>query len=173
MTRTMDHSAGRRSRMAKWLDIDIIVEDAAWQAAFPETLEALVETALEAAARAQNPQRLASLCVLLTSDAAMQALNRQWRDQDHATNVLSFSPAQPSDFLGDLALGHGVIAQEAAAQGKPLEHHLQHLLVHGYLHLLGHDHAAEAEAMAMEAIERRVMQALGAADPYAQEHESH
>lgn len=159
--------------MAKWLEIDLIVEDPAWTAAFPETLEALVEAALEAAAEAQNPKRSSSVCVLLTSDGAMQALNRQWRDKDSPTNVLSFAPAAPSDFLGDLALGHGVIAGEAAQQGKRLDHHLQHLLVHGYLHLMGLDHAGEAEAAEMEAIERRVMLALGANDPYAQEHEGH
>ncbi len=157
--------------MAKMLDIDIIVEDGAWQAAFPDTLEALIEAALLAAAQVQKPTRASSLCVLLTSDSAMQALNRQWRDQDHSTNVLSFAPAAPADTLGDLALGIGVITQEAAAQGKRLDHHLQHLLIHGYLHLMGHDHVEDGAATRMEAIERAVMLALGAPDPYASEHE--
>lgn len=157
--------------MPKLLDIDIIVEDPAWQTAFPETLESLVEAALQAAAQAHKPSRSTSLCVLLTSDCAMQALNRQWRDKDYATNILSFAPADPSHALGDLALAHGVLVKEAMAQGKRPEHHLQHLLVHGYLHLMGYDHEAEPGAAQMEALERGVMRALGAPDPYAMEHE--
>lgn len=159
--------------MAKLLEIDIIVEDDAWQETFPVTLETLIESALLAAAQAQKPTRSNRLCVLLTSDHAMQALNRQWRDKDYATNILSFAPADPSHALGDLALGHGVLAAEALVQNKRPEHHLQHLLIHGYLHLMGHDHEAEPAATQMESIERAVMRALGAPDPYATEHEGH
>lgn len=157
--------------MPKRLEIDLIVEDEAWLATFPENLETLVQSTLEAAA-AHQQIRPSSLCVLLTSDAAMQALNRQWRDQDRVTNVLSFAPAQASEFLGDLALGQGIVAKEAAAQGKPIAQHVQHLLIHGFLHLLGHDHADEDMAARMEGIEREVMAALGLPDPYALERET-
>lgn len=156
--------------MPKRLEIDLIVEEEAWPSTFPDNLESLVQTTLEAAA-AHLQIRPSSLCVLLTSDAAMQALNRQWRDQDRVTNILSFAPAHASEFLGDLALGQAIIAREAAAQGKPIAQHLQHLLIHGLLHLLGHDHADEDMATKMEAIEREVMAALGLPDPYVLEHE--
>lgn len=156
--------------MPKRLEIDLIVEEDAWPSTFPDNLESLIQTALEAAA-IHLQIRPSSLCVLLTSDSAMQALNRQWRDQDRVTNILSFAPAQASEFLGDLALGHSIVANEAAAQGKPIAQHVQHLLIHGFLHLLGHDHADEEMAAKMEAIEREIMAALGLPDPYALEHE--
>lgn len=100
-----------------------------------------------------------------------RALNRDYRDKDYATNVLSF-PAElpkgvPLPILGDLVLCAPVIAREAEEQGKPLKHHYAHMLVHGVLHLLGHDHTDEAEAEAMEAIEREVLAGLGIPDPYA------
>ncbi len=100
-----------------------------------------------------------------------RALNRDYREKDYATNVLSFPaelpPGVPLPILGDLVLCAPVIAREAAEQGKPLKHHYAHMVVHGVLHLLGHDHMDEAEAEAMEAIEREVLAGLGIADPYA------
>jgi probable rRNA maturation factor len=100
-----------------------------------------------------------------------RALNRDYRDKDYATNVLSFPaelpPGVPLPILGDLVLCAPVIAREAEEQGKPLKHHYAHLLVHGVLHLLGHDHMDEAEAEAMEAMEREVLAGLGIPDPYA------
>lgn len=98
-------------------------------------------------------------------------LNRDYRDKDYATNVLSFPaelpPGVPLPILGDLVLCAPVIAREAQEQGKPLKHHYAHMVVHGVLHLLGHDHMEEAEAEAMETIEREVLASLGIADPYA------
>jgi probable rRNA maturation factor len=105
-------------------------------------------------------------------------LNRRWRGKDSATNVLSF-PAQDFEAgpvsmpprrlslpLGDVVLAFETVAAEAAAQGKSLDDHAAHLIVHGILHLLGLDHAAEEEAEAMEAMERAALAALGIADPY-------
>lgn len=118
------------------------------------------------------------VAVRLTSDAEVQTLNRQYRRQDKPTNVLSFPMVQPdllpglanSDdgeiLLGDIALAHDTCAREAAERGVTLEAHAAHLIVHGTLHLLGHDHMNEAEAEAMEAIERDAMAALGLHDPY-------
>ena len=108
--------------------------------------------------------------MLLTGDAAVRALNARFRGQDRPTNVLAFpAPATAAGALGDIALAYGVCAAEARAQGKPLADHLQHLVVHGALHLLGLDHQTEAEAAAMEARERRVLAGLGVPDPYAAE----
>ena len=106
-----------------------------------------------------------------------QAMNRQYRHKDYATNVLSF-PAEvpeglPEDFdfpqLGDLVICAPVVAREAAEQGKKLDDHYAHLTVHGVLHLLGFDHIDDAEAEEMEALERGILAGLGIADPYAGE----
>lgn len=114
----------------------------------------------------------------LTSDAEVQTLNRQYRGKDKPTNVLSFPMVQPDlietlantddgeVLLGDIVLAHETCAREAADRNVPLEAHATHLIVHGVLHLLGYDHMNDAEAEAMEAIERHVMAALGLHDPY-------
>jgi probable rRNA maturation factor len=108
------------------------------------------------------------LVVLLTDDAAVRELNGRFRGQDKPTNVLSFpAAANPEGHLGDLALAYGVCAREAAEQGKTLAAHLQHLVAHGVLHLLGYDHMTEPEAREMEDLERAVLAGLGIADPYA------
>ena len=102
-----------------------------------------------------------------------QALNRDYRGRDYATNVLSFPaelpPGVPLPVLGDLVLCAPVIAREASEQGKALKHHYAHMVVHGVLHLLGYDHTQDAEAEAMEAIERAILARLGIPDPYAGE----
>ena len=114
-----------------------------------------------------HPAAEAQLTILLTSDADVRELNAQFRGKDAATNVLSF-PAAPSarPHLGDIALAYGVCTAEAQAQAKPLRDHLIHLVVHGVLHLLGYDHGADAQAEAMEGIERDVLKGLGVSDPY-------
>nr|WP_293899188.1 rRNA maturation RNase YbeY [Phenylobacterium sp.] len=111
---------------------------------------------------------MGSVTLLLTDDATVRDLNARFRGQDAATNVLSFPAApNPEDHLGDVALAYGVCAREAAEQGKPFGHHLQHLTVHGVLHLLGYDHIGDDEAEAMEGLERAVLAGLGVPDPYA------
>ncbi len=120
----------------------------------------------------------AEISIRLTSDAEVQALNHQYRGKDKPTNVLSFPMLAPdeiaaltdeTDFdtlLGDIVLARETCAREAAERGVPLEDHAAHLIVHGTLHLIGHDHMKDAEAEAMEAIERAAMAALGLHDPY-------
>ena len=116
--------------------------------------------------------------IRLTSDDEVHTLNRQYRQQDKPTNVLSFPMVQPDlietlddtddgeVLLGDIVLAYGVCAREAAEKGVSLEHHAAHLIVHGVLHLLGHDHMNDVDADAMEAIERAAMASLGLHDPY-------
>lgn len=119
------------------------------------------------------------LSVKLTDDDEVHALNRRYRDRDRPTNVLSFPMVQPdmldglanSDdgevLLGDVILAAGVASREADEKGIALADHAAHLLVHGVLHLLGYDHErGEAEAEAMEALERDALAAMGIADPY-------
>jgi probable rRNA maturation factor len=112
--------------------------------------------------------------VRIVDEEEMRALNRNYRDQDKSTNVLAF-PAGDAGFvppgerplLGDIVVCADIVVREADEQGKPLDHHWGHMLVHGTLHLLGHDHISDREAEAMEALERRVLASLGIADPYA------
>ncbi len=97
-----------------------------------------------------------------------RTLNREYRGRDYATNVLSFpAPANPEDFVGDIALALGVMTREAAEQGKPLAHHLQHLVIHGVLHLIGYDHEDDGDAERMESLERALLAGLEVPDPYA------
>ena len=146
--------------------IDVEIEDAAWTAALPDA-ERLTRAAAEAVLAAQDAEA-ESVVVLLTSDVAVRALNAQFRGQDKPTNVLSFpAPETVERFLGDIALAFETCAREAAGQGKPLASHLQHLVAHGVLHLLGYDHQDDAEAAEMEGLERRILAGLGVPDPYA------
>lgn len=146
--------------------VDVEVEDPAWTAALPEAEKLARGAAL--AALDQEGAGHEGVTVLLADDAAVRELNARFRQQDKPTNVLSFpAPHNPERHLGDVALAYGVCAREAAEQGKPLAHHLQHLVVHGVLHLLGYDHMSEDEAGAMEGLERAVLAGLGVPDPYA------
>jgi probable rRNA maturation factor len=144
--------------------IDIEIEDDGWKAV-PD-IEALVNAAAEAALAGE---RGSAVTVLLTDDEAVRELNGRFRGKDKATNVLSFPAIEnPEGFIGDIALAYGVCAREAAQQGKSLAHHLQHLVAHGVLHLVGYDHESDAEAEAMEALEREILSGLDVPDPYAE-----
>jgi probable rRNA maturation factor len=149
--------------------IEVAIADVAWTAALPEAA-ALAAAAAEAALPHTSDPEPGDVAILLADDAAIQALNARFRQQDRPTNVLSF-PAAPGALgqAGDVALAYGVCAAEAAAQAKPLAHHLQHLTVHGVLHLFGYDHQDEAQAQVMEGLERRILASLGVPDPYAAE----
>jgi probable rRNA maturation factor len=146
--------------------IDIEIEDAGWTAALPEA-DALVRRAAEAVLLNEGADG-EGVTLLLTDDQAVRELNARFRGKDAPTNVLSFpAPPNPEKHLGDVALALGVCTREAAEQGKPLAHHLQHLVAHGVLHLLGYDHMSEDEAEAMEGLERVILAGLGIPDPYA------
>ena len=144
-----------------------------WEALAARAAQALATVAPELA----NPRLLAS--ILFTSDAEIHALNREWRQRDKPTNVLSFpmlertdllalAPQGPPEMLGDIALAHETCTREAADKGVPLDHHATHLIIHGLLHLAGHDHEiSPADADAMEALEVLTLAQLGIADPYS------
>ncbi len=111
---------------------------------------------------------------VVTAEEGRQ-LNSNYRGRDYATNVLSFPFEAPPGFdedlpeLGDLVICAEVVADEAAEQGKPPEHHWAHMVVHGTLHLLGYDHMEEVEALEMEGTEQRILAGLGIPDPYREE----
>lgn len=111
------------------------------------------------------------LTIRFVDEAESQALNRDYRGRDRPTNVLSFPFESPPGvalaLLGDLVVCHPVVVGEAAEQDKSLRAHYAHMVVHGTLHLLGHDHLEDTEAEAMEALEREILASLGIADPYA------
>lgn len=157
------------------MQIDIDIED------WPEgNWTALAECGAQAAGEGEpllaNPRLIASL--LFTSDAEVHTLNREWRTRDKPTNVLSFPMLEreeleglaqdgPPVMLGDIALAYETCAREAAEKGVTLEAHATHLIVHGLLHLAGHDHVeSDEQAEAMEALETRILAKLGIADPY-------
>jgi probable rRNA maturation factor len=155
------------------IDFDLTVEAGDW----PDeaTLTALVERSIAAAFVELGPDRPgeSELGVVFTDDARIRELNAGWRGKDKATNVLSF-PAFPETksgplppLLGDIVLAAETVASEAALDGKPIENHISHLVVHGLLHLVGYDHEIEAEAEEMEALERRILARLAIPDPYA------
>ena len=151
--------------------IDVEIEDEAWLAALPRAGAIVRDAALAALNALPGGARPdAGVVVLLADDAAVGDLNIRFRGKSGPTNVLSFpAPANPEDLLGDIALAVGACAREAQEQGKPLEHHLQHLVVHGVLHLVGYDHVTDAEALEMERLERAVLAGFGTPDPYAAE----
>jgi len=143
--------------------IDIEIEDDGWSTV--ADLEALVTRAAEAALAGERGR---AVTVLLTDDETVRELNGRFRGKDKPTNVLSFPAIEnPEGFIGDIALAYRVCAREAAEQGKTLGDHLQHLVAHGVLHLVGYDHQTDAEAEAMEALEREILSGLGVPDPYA------
>jgi probable rRNA maturation factor len=145
-------------------DIDVCVEDAAWSVLLGEDAETWAARTLAVARLHAAGQ--GAVAIALVDDEVIRALNGQWRGKNQATNVLSFPAAPGFACLGDIALASGVVSREAAEQGKLALHHATHLLVHGYLHLLGHDHETDDEADAMESLERKILAALNIADPY-------
>lgn len=145
------------------LEVDVIANNELWRGH-----ENILSSALAAASVEEGVSGTVSL--LLGDDASVAALNKQFRGKDGPTNVLSFPPppgaAEPG-FLGDIAMAAETIVEQANFQGKQFEHHAAHLVVHGFLHLLGYDHENPADAEKMEARERAILQSLGIEDPYA------
>ena len=154
------------------MQIDVAVEAGAWPG--EEALHALARRAVDAvfAETGQAAPEEAELSLLFTDDAHIRVLNRDWRAKDRPTNVLSFpafdvTPGDPvPPMLGDVALAFETVRSEAELEDKPFDHHLMHLIVHGVLHLLGHDHEEDGEAEAMEALERAILARLAIPDPY-------
>ncbi len=154
--------------------IDIKIDDVRWKR-LPE-VKAFIRNMLEMSqGEATTPDNF-ELSIVLTSDAAVQELNRDYRGKDHPTNVLSFPgyedasllPGQPLA-LGDIILAYETLDNEAKAQGKTFRQHLAHLLIHGFLHLLGYTHETDSDAQLMESMETNIMKRAGFPDPYQQE----
>lgn len=150
------------------MQIAFAVESEGW----PEGLEEIAGSAVfEALAQSgAKVKGVAELSILLTDDAEQQVLNREWRGMDKPTNVLSFPQIEPfgplEGLIGDIVLARETLEREAADLGKPFVEHFTHLVVHGFLHILGYDHIRDDEAAEMEGLETRILARLGIADPY-------
>ncbi len=148
-------------------------DDHDWEA----TARIAVRGAHNVAPELANPRL--NISILFTTDEEIHALNREWRQRDKPTNVLSFpmldrtdlvhlDPDGPPEMLGDIALAHETCAREAAEKGVSLWDHAVHLIVHGMLHLAGYDHElGDAEAEEMEQLEVKALALIGIADPYS------
>lgn len=156
--------------------LEVLVVADCWQAE-PDA-DAVIHRAIATAAEFVAADVGGSeLAVMLSDDAGIRTLNRNWRGTDKPTNVLSFPALQPSGprgpddaprMLGDIAVAYETTRREADQEQKPFDHHLSHLVVHGFLHLIGYDHEKDDEAETMEALEREILSQLGIPDPYAE-----
>lgn len=151
------------------LSIAFVVNAEGW----PVDLEAIAETAIGAALQHSKARMagVAEVSVVLTDDAEQRQLNSQWRGIDKSTNVLSFPQLEPfspiAGLVGDITLARETVQREADEMGITFEAHFVHLVVHGFLHLLGYDHIEDDDATEMEDLETRILASLGIADPYA------
>jgi probable rRNA maturation factor len=154
---------------------DVLVVAECWQA--ESDAEAVIHRALAAAAEiADADHGEAELAVMLTDDEGIRTLNSNWRGIDKPTNVLSFpalppsGPSGPDDaprMLGDIAIAYQTMRREADDEQKPFDHHLSHLAIHGFLHLIGYDHEQDSDAATMESLEQEILAQLGIPDPYS------
>lgn len=144
-------------------EIEIVHGAPGWRAALPR-VDLLARRAAAAALADQGEG--GHLTLLLTDDAEIRRLNGGFRGREKATNVLSFPAGPDTGSLGDIAVSLGVVRREAAAEGRALAAHFAHLVIHGTLHLLGHDHLAAGEAMLMERAEARILHRLRLPNPW-------
>jgi len=153
---------------------DVLIVADCWLAQ-PDVEPVILRAIAMAAEIADADHGEAELAVMLTDDVGIRTLNSNWRGIDKPTNVLSFPALQapagaPSDaprMLGDIAIAFETTRKEADDEQKPFDHHLSHLAVHGFLHLIGYDHENDDDAEAMEGLETEILAQLGIPDPYA------
>jgi probable rRNA maturation factor len=167
-------NSGPMAQFALPLTEVLVVADN-WQA--EPGAEAVIQRAIAAAAELVDADvGEAELAVMLTDDSGIRTLNSNWRGIDKPTNVLSFPALQPTGagapddaprMLGDIAIAFETTRREADDEQKPFDHHLSHLAVHGFLHLIGYDHEKDDDAAAMETLEQEILAQLGIPDPYA------
>jgi probable rRNA maturation factor len=158
---------------APTLDAEVVIEDDRWRALGDIGGVAKAAVAALVAARPTGLAGEMAATVLFGDDAQVAALNGTFRGKPQPTNVLSFpAPAEATEpgaprYLGDVIIARETVLGEADAQQIPVLNHVQHLTIHGVLHLLGYDHQTDDEAAVMEALETRILADLGVADPYA------
>lgn len=157
----------RRNRKRPRLAAVVVEDSGDWS--WVEDIQSLAEAAAaEVATEPCLKLEKGAVSIVLSSDASVSVLNGRYRNKPKPTNVLSFPPGPGSEagYIGDIVLAVETILREAGEIDVSPEHHLQHLIVHGLLHLLGHDHESDAEAERMEALEIKILARLGVANPY-------
>lgn len=169
------HNADFETNVSAFPATEVLVTAECWQA--EPNADAVIHRAIEAAAEIADADVAgAELAVMLTDDSGIRTLNANWRSIDKPTNVLSFPALQPEGdwkpgdaprMLGDIAIAYETMRREADEEQKPFDHHLSHLAVHGFLHLVGFDHENDDDAEEMEALETQILSHLGIPDPYA------
>jgi probable rRNA maturation factor len=169
-----NRNSGPMAQIALPITEVLVVADC-WQTE-PDA-EAVIQRAIATAAETVDADiGEAELAVMLTDDAGIRTLNSNWRGIDKPTNVLSFPALQPTGqggpddpprMLGDIAIAFQTSRMEADDEQKPFEHHLSHLAIHGFLHLIGYDHEKDDDAETMEALEAEILAQLGIPDPFA------
>jgi len=153
------------------MTLTLLTSDPRWRRSF-RGLAADVEDATRRTLKEVSSSRKAAggldLTIVFSSDAEIRKLNAQFRGKDKPTNVLSF-PGSEDDYLGDVILGYDTVKREAKAQGKTFRAHTLHLVVHGVLHLMGHDHEQPRAAKRMESLEIKILARMAIANPYEAE----
>lgn len=157
---------------------DIFVESSIWKKNLPKYATIIQEAINVLKKHFKDLPEESSMSIVLADDAFIETLNLKYRGKQKPTNVLSFpahdadDPIQ-TDALGDIVLAYETIAAEAAEQNKTVTHHVQHLIIHGFLHLIGHNHEEEDEATIMEGLEIQLLKQLGIANPYDESSQNH
>lgn len=160
-------------------DIVVILDKPCWKRSIAEW-NALIQPVIFETLRQSRWVQSAEINILLTDNAKIQGLNKQYRGIDKPTNVLSFPSFEPEEIfelkagkefpepivLGDIAFAYETIQKESSDQNKPFDHHLIHLAVHGVLHLLGFDHEKDDDAIEMESLEIKILSSLTIPNPY-------
>lgn len=157
----------RRNRKRPRLATEVVEDSGDW--AWVEDVDTLAEAAAaEVATEPCLKIERGAVSIVLSSDASVAVLNERYRNKPKPTNVLSFppGPGSPEGYFGDIVLATETILREAEELDVPPEHHLQHLIVHGLLHLFGLDHVTVAGAERMEKLEVKILARLGIANPY-------
>ena len=145
-------------------EAELIIADQRWTDMLDNSFRGQMAAAMNRCLKTQEIRDV-GLSVLLADDAELASLNQGYRGKDEATNVLSF-PDDDRASLGDIAIAFDTVVREASELGKTAQNHLLHLVIHGVLHLLGHDHLDDDEAAVMEGIETEILAEFGISDPY-------
>lgn len=147
------------------VSVEVRIEAPAWRAAWPRASSQARLFVLQIAGKVElQPRPRGVVAVVLSDDARVRGLNAQFRGKDRATNVLSFP--DPTAPLGGMVLGLETLEKEAKQQGKPFVNHVKHMILHGFLHLLGHDHQTKSDARLMERLEIAILVEMGIPNPY-------
>ena len=158
-------TADNATHLSLPFEMDVAITHDAWAQAV-KNIEALAGAAIAHILAVLDKPKLGELSLAFVSDIEIQKLNRDYRDKDKATNVLSFPDAGPAPLLGDVVLAYETVKREAADKSVSISDHVTHLIIHGFLHLQGYDHETDADAAQMEALEIKALKSLNIDNPY-------